>query len=95
MFGAARRLAAEREKKNLDPLRWQLESECMVLQWDIPLRQRRRLAGHQQTTQLSGTRACMSERPVLLMENLEQPGNANFSLSDVRQVMLDSYGYKV
>ena len=33
-------------KKNLDPLRWQLEFECMVLKWDTPLRQRRRLAGH-------------------------------------------------
>ena len=51
VFCVARRLASEREKKNLDPSRWQLEFECMVLKWDTPLRQTRRLAGHQQTAQ--------------------------------------------
>ena len=58
----------------------------MVLKWDTPLRQSRRLAGHQQTTQLSGTGACMSERAVLLMENLEEPENADLSLTDVGDV---------
>ena len=91
-FCAARRLAADREKKNLDPLRWQLEFECMVLKWDTPLRQRRRLAGHQQTAQLSGIGACMSERAVLLMENLEEPENAALSLTDLCRVMLEEAG---
>ena len=44
----------------------------MVLKWDTALRHSRRLAGHQQTGQLCGTRACMSERAVLLMEILEE-----------------------
>ena len=61
----------------------------MVLKWDTPLRQRRRLAGHQQTAQLSGTGACMSERAVLLMENLEEPENADLSLTDVCRQMLE------
>ena len=51
--------------------------EYMVLKWDTPLRQRRRLAGHEQTAQLSDTKACMSKRVVLLMENLEEPENAD------------------
>ena len=64
----------------------------MVLKWDTPLRQRRRLAAHQQTAQLSGTRACMSERALLLMENLEEPQNANRSLTDVCRQMLEEAG---
>ena len=64
----------------------------MVLKWDTPLRQRRRLAGHQQTAQLSGTGACMSERAVLLIENLEEPENANLSLTDVCRQMLEDAG---
>ena len=89
VFCAARRLASEREKKNLDPLRWQLEFECMVPKWDTPLHQRRRLAGHQQTARLLGTRPCMSERAALLMENLEEPENADLSLTDVCRQMLE------
>ena len=63
--------------------RWKLEFECMVLKWDTPLRQRRRLAGHQQIAQLSSTGACINERAVLLMENLEEPENADLNLTDV------------
>ena len=92
VFCAARRLASEREKKNSEPLRWQLEFECMVLKWDTPLRQRRRLAGHQQTAQLSGTGACMSVRVVLLMETLEEHEYADLSLTDVCRQMLEEAG---
>ena len=64
----------------------------MVLKWDTPLRQRRRLAGHQQTALLSGKGACMSERAVLLMENLEEPENADPSPTDVCRMMLEEAG---
>ena len=89
---AARRLASEREKKNVHPLRWPLEFECMVLKWDTPLRRRRRLAGHQQTAKLSCTGACMSERAVLLIENLEELENADLSLTNVCRQMLEEAG---
>ena len=61
----------------------------MVLKWDTLLRQRRRLAGRQQTIQLSSKGVCMSERAVLLMENLEEPENADLSLTDVCRQMLE------
>ena len=64
----------------------------MVVKWDTPLRQRRRLAGHQWTTQLSGTRACVSERAVLLMGKLEEPENAFLSGTDVCRYMLEEAG---
>ena len=64
----------------------------MVVKWDPPFRQKRRLAGHQQTAQLSGTGACLSERAVLLMENLEEPENADLSLTDVCRQMLAEAG---
>ena len=64
----------------------------MVLKWDTPLRQRRRLAGHQQTAKLSGTGACMSERVVVLMENLEELENADLSLTDMCRQMLEEAG---
>ena len=83
VFCAARRLASEREKKNLDPLRWQLEFECMVPKLDTPLRHRRRLPGHQQKTQLLSRGARICERAVPLMENLEEPEAADLSLTDV------------
>ena len=79
-------------KKNVDPLRWQLKFECMVVKWDTPLRQRRRLAGHQQTAQLSGTGACMRERAVVLLENLQEPENADLCLMDVCRQMLEEAG---
>ena len=76
----------------MDPLRWQLQFECMVLKWDTPLLHRRCVADHQQTAVLSGTGAYMSERAVLLMENLEEPENAHLSLNDVWRQMLEEAG---
>ena len=64
----------------------------MVLKCDTRLRRRRCLAGHQQTAQLSSTGACMSERAVLLMENLEEHENADLSLTDVCRQMLQEAG---
>ena len=64
----------------------------MVLEWETPLRQTSRLAGHQQTSKLSGTGACMSERAVLVMENLEEPENADLSLTGVCRQMLEAAG---
>ena len=57
-----------------------------------PLRVQRRLAGRQQTAQLSGTGSSLSERAVLLMENLEEPENAELSMTDVCRVMLEEAG---
>ena len=92
VFCDAGGLAGKREKKNLDPLRWQVEFECMVLYSDTPLRQRRRLAGHQHTAQLSGRAPCISERAMLLMENLEEPENVDVLLMDVCRQMLQEAG---
>ena len=64
----------------------------MVVKWDTPLRQRRPLAGHQQTAQLPGIGACISERAVLLMKNLEKPENSDLSLTDVCRQMLEEAG---
>ena len=66
-----------------------LAFECMVLKWDTPLRQKRRLAGHQQAAQLSGTGASMSERAVLLMENLDEPENVDLSPTEVCHQILE------
>ena len=92
MSFVAGRLASEHEKKNLDLLRWQLQFECMVLKWDTPLRQRRSLASHHQAAHLSCIGAYMSERAVLLMENLEEPENADLSLTSVCRQMLEEAG---
>ena len=50
------------------------------------------MAGHQQTAQLSGRGACISERVVLLMEKLEEPENADLSLTDMCRQMLEKAG---
>ena len=64
----------------------------MVLKWYTSLCPRQRLAGQQQTAQLSGPGSSLSERAVLLMQNLEEPENAEWSMTDVCWVMLEEAG---
>ena len=64
----------------------------MVLKWDTSLRVRQLLTGEQQTAQLSVTVSSLSKRALLPVDNLEEPKNAELSMTDVCRLMPEEAG---